>query len=52
MTVVYEQWAEIPGTEGRYEVSNLGRVRNALEDAKFQVEHLWKIVNRNKAKNA
>ena len=29
MTVVYEQWAEIPGTEGRYAVSNLGRVRNA-----------------------
>ena len=25
---------------------------NALEDAKFQVEHLWKIANRNKAKNA
>ena len=25
---------------------------NALQDAKFQVEHLWKIANRNKAKNA
>ena len=24
---------------------------NALEDAKFQVEHLWKIANRNKAKS-
>lgn len=47
MTTIPEEWRKVSGYEGKYEVSNLGEVRNSHTGKKYklQTRHGYKVLN-------